>query len=43
MQRRALAMFVDWENGERGGLRVCDKTYGMRCVWVDDGDMGIMG
>lgn len=37
MQRRALVMFVDWVNGERGGLRVGDKTYGMRCVWVDDG------
>ena len=31
MQRRALTMFVDWVNGERGGLRVGG------CAWAGRG------
>lgn len=35
-QINAMKLFLDWMNTERGGLRVGNKTYGLRYVWVGD-------
>jgi len=34
--RRALKMFADWVNGERGGLAVGGQRYGIRFHWIGD-------
>jgi hypothetical protein len=33
---RAIQLFLDWLNDERGGLTVGGQRYGMRFVWVGD-------
>lgn len=36
MIRQSLSIFLDWLNGQRGGVKIGDARYAMRFVWVDD-------
>ena len=33
MNRQSLTIFLDWLNGERGGVNVGGQRYAMRFVW----------
>ena len=35
MIRQSLSIFLDWLNGERGGVKIGGSSYAMRFVWVD--------
>eukprot|EP00966_Prymnesium_polylepis_P222464 5146755-Prymnesium_polylepis.1 len=36
MIRQSLSIFLDWLNGDRGGVQFGGKKYAMRFTWIDD-------